>query len=162
MVCAMSLFRNRHIIVALLVAPLLALGAWFAADYLFGERPQAAVPGQSYPLVELPGCRYAGGACALKNADFELRVELDTDAGGVAVLRIESDFSLDGVVAALVSADAGGREPSALQRAEPGGRSWAIELAHAPTADDRLRIVASAGGADYFGEASARFVQPAE
>jgi hypothetical protein len=158
----MSLFRNRHIIIALVVAPILAVVAWLSVDYLFGERPQAAVSGQSYPLVEMPGCRYGGGACGLKNADFELLVTLETGTEGAAVLQVDSAFPLDGVVAALVSAEAGEREPGGLRRVEPGGRSWAIDLAQPPAAEDRLRIVASAEGAKYFGEVSTRFVQPPE
>jgi len=154
----MNVLKNRHVVVAALVAPLLALMAYFGVDYLFGERPHAAVPGQSYPLVEKPGCRYAGGACGLKNADFELQVRFLPGADGRAVLRVESVFPLDGVVAALVSpVNAGEDAPRGLRHAEPGGRSWLIETDRPRAGQDRLRIVASAGGAQYFGEVSTAF-----
>jgi len=158
----MSMFRNRHIIVAMLVAPVLALGAWFGVDYLFGERPAAAVAGRSYPLVEMPGCRYAGGACGLRNADFELGISLGPAAPGRVALQVDSAFPLDGVVAALVSSDGREREPRPLRRAEPGGLSWTIELQAPRAGEDRLRIAASAAGAQYFGEVATRFVQDEE
>jgi hypothetical protein len=153
----MKLFRNRHIIVAVLVAPVLALGAWFAVDRLFGERPEAAVAGRSYPLVEMPGCRYAGGACELQNADFELGIRFRPGKPGRVVLQIDSAFALDGVVAALVSPDGREREPRPLRRAEPSGHSWVIEVPGPSAGRDRLRIAASAAGAQYFGEVATRF-----
>lgn len=158
----MSLFRNRHIIVALLVAPLLALVAWFGADYLYGERPEAAVAGRSYPLVEMPGCRYAGGACGLQNADFELGISFRGAAPGRVVLQVDSAFPLDGVVAALVSPNGRERKPRPLRREEPGGLSWTIEIPGPRAGQDRLRIVASAAGAQYFGEVATQFAQDEE
>jgi hypothetical protein len=155
----MSVFRNRHIIVALIVAPILALVAWFGVDHLFGERPQAAVAGRSYPLAEQPGCRWAGGACGLKNADFELRIGFTEAVPGGVVLQVDSAFPLDGVVAALVSADGAEREPRPLRRAEPDGLTWTVKLQHPHVGQDRLRIAATAAGVQYFGEVATRFAQ---
>ena len=155
----MSLLKNRHIIVAMLVAPVLALVAWFGADYLIGERPQPAVAGQNYPLVELPGCRYAGGDCGLKNADFELHVALLPAAPGMVTLQVDAAFPLDGVVVALVSPDGVEREPRPMRRAEPGGLSWTVEMQRPRAGRERLRIAASAAGSQYFGEVATRFAQ---
>lgn len=155
----MSLFRNRHIIVALIIAPILALVAWFSADYLFGEKPQAAVAGHSYPLAELPGCRYAGGACGLKNADFELQLALLPLTPDASALQVNSAVPLNGIVAALVSADGLEQEPRPLRRADPSGRSWTVELQRPEAGRDRMRIAATAAGAEYFGEVATRFAQ---
>ena len=70
----MSTFKNKHLVVAMLVAPILAILAWYAIDVLVGEKPRPAEEGQSYPLAEKPNCRYGSGACGLKNADFELQL----------------------------------------------------------------------------------------
>ena len=75
---------------------MLALIAWFAVDHLVGERPQAARAGASYPLVEMPGCRYAGGDCELKNEDFMLSIDVIETADGNGVLTLESAFALEG------------------------------------------------------------------
>jgi hypothetical protein len=156
----MSFLTNRHTVIAMLVAPVLAIGAYYAIDILYGERPQSAVPGQDYPLAEKPGCRYAGGECALKNADFEVQISFRPGTDGRAALWLESAHPLDGVVAALVTPEAGEVEPQALRRAAPDGRSWIIETPQ-PRADlDRVRIVASAAGARYFGEVGTTFTAP--
>ena len=155
----MSILKNRHIVVAMLVAPVLALVAWFGADYLIGERPQAAIVGQSYPLAEMPGCRYAGGACGLKNEDFELQIAFIPAAPTRVTLQVESAFPLDGIVVALVSPNGAENEPRPLRRAEPGGRSWTIDLQRPQPDRDRLRIAASAAGSEYFGEVATRFAQ---
>lgn len=157
--CAMSLFRNRHIVIAMVVAPVLAIGAWFGVDYLFGERPQAAMPGHSYPLLETPGCRYAGGDCGLKNADFELAIDFAPGPAQGIRLEVESAVPLDGVVAALVSPDGAEQDPRPLRPVGPGARSWTMALRGARPGHDRLRIVASAGGAQYFGEVVTRFAE---
>jgi hypothetical protein len=156
----MSILKNRHIVVAVLVAPVLALVAWFGADYLIGERPQAAVVGQSYPLAEMPGCRYAGGACALKNEDFELQIAFRPAAPARVILQVDSAFPLDGIVVALVSSNDAEDEPRTLRRAEPGGQSWTIELPRPRPDRDRLRIAVSAAGVQYFGEVATLFAQP--
>ena len=87
----MNVLKNKHVLVAALVAPLLALMAWFAIDLMTGEEPHAAIEGQSYALVELPNCRYDSGRCGLKNNEFRLdisyrrisgdRLALDRDPG---------------------------------------------------------------------------------
>ena len=88
----MSILKNRHVLVASLVAPLLALLAWFAIDFFTSETPHAAVEGQSYALVEKPNCRYDSGLCGLKNNDFELELSYRRISGDedIAALYVES------------------------------------------------------------------------
>ncbi|MGB1440048.1 MAG: hypothetical protein ACPG63_09740, partial [Luminiphilus sp.] len=64
--------NNRHVVTALLVAPLLAVLAWFLVGGIAGqpeEQPAPAEAGNSYPMIERPGCRYPGGDCGLSNED---------------------------------------------------------------------------------------------
>ncbi|MGY0646152.1 MAG: hypothetical protein ACW7DN_16410, partial [Paraglaciecola chathamensis] len=61
------MFKNKHIITALIVTPLLAIAGYFATDYIVSERPQQAQQGGQYQLAALPNCRYASGKCGLKN-----------------------------------------------------------------------------------------------
>ena len=71
------MFTNKHIIVALLVTPVLAVLAWFAVGAFVGEKPQQAAPGQSYPLVERSNCRYDSGQCDLHNEDLQLSITFE-------------------------------------------------------------------------------------
>ena len=114
MVRAMNVLRNRHVLIAALVAPLLALIAYFGAEYLFGERPQAAVEGQSYPLAEMPNCRWESGVCGLANADFEVELRHQPRAGDNVLFRLESVLPLDGVLLGVAHDGAGSTTPQPM------------------------------------------------
>lgn len=148
---------NRHAAVALLVAPVLALLAWLAVGRLAGEAPAPAQPGRSYPLLAQPNCRYASGACDLKNAGFALRMAVGE--GVSPRLRISASHALDQVQVA-VATPGGDPAPTALQRGADG--SWVTRLAARPGAADRIRLVAQAAGSFYYGEAATAFTAPPE
>ena len=71
----MSILTNRHFVIALIVAPILAIIAWFAVDKLVAPPPVAAQPGQSFKLIAKPNCRYDSGQCELVNGDVRVKLE---------------------------------------------------------------------------------------
>lgn len=156
---AIEAFRNRHVVIALLVTPLLAVGAWFAVGYwVAGDAltPQPAAAGASYPLVERSGCRYAGGVCVLANGDLELEVSLLDSS---ALLSVKASVPLDGVWVG-----SGGSDPAPPIAGVHGGEGihWQVSLRSTPAAGDRLRVVVQRDGSRFFGEMSLRFLQPAD
>lgn len=153
----MSVLRNRHVLVAALIAPVLALMAYFAIDHFLGETPQAAVEGQSYPLAETPGCRWESGACGLKNNDFELGMVYERLGGDLLRLDLESAFPLEGVMLAVVMSESGEAPPVPMQAVGPGGFRWMLEVRVPNPETDRIRLAASSGGVVYFGDVSTRF-----
>ena len=80
--------------IALLVAPMLAIIAWFAVDYFVAERPQAASPGESYPLVARPNCRRLSDACELANADLTLTLVVTRASATGATVELTSVLPL--------------------------------------------------------------------
>lgn len=166
--------KSRHVIVALLVAPLLAVFAWFSVGWIAGDTSEAAKPvqaGADYPLIERSGCRYAGGECRLENTDVKWVVTVDDNH----VVTIQSAIPLDSLVVGLRSqpsvppvaaAAAGEGVGSSAGLAGDGqianDKVWLVRLAGAPDSSDALRLVATAGGARYYGEASLTFTDPAE
>lgn len=96
----MSVFTNKHVVVALLVAPVLAVGAWYAVGLIGAETPHKAVPGQSYPLVAKSNCRYASGQCSLGNGDIEFELIADKSDSAVKV-KIVSNQSVSRVMMGL-------------------------------------------------------------
>jgi hypothetical protein len=96
----MSVFTNKHVVVALLVAPVLAIGAWYAVGLIGAETPQRAVPGQSYPLVAKSNCRYASGQCSLENGDIEFHITPVTSNDTLS-LKITSNQSSGRVMLGL-------------------------------------------------------------
>lgn len=161
------MFTNRHVIVALLVAPVMAILAWFAVGQLIGERAAPAQAGQSYPLLAQSNCRYASGSCELKNAELWLRLE--AESGAAPQLRLTASHSLDGVKLA-VAASAEGRtaggdstaSPRALDPRGDDGRTWVLPLPGDLPADAQLQLVARAAGALYFAETGTAFAAPRE
>ena len=153
----LKLLTNKHVIIALIVAPLLAVLAWVAIGQLAGEKPRPATPGRDYPLVEQSNCRYESALCELRNEDFVLQLALDTDSDLVIVLR--SSHPLDGVLMAVGAPEAD-LPPETMQAADGGGREWYLLLGRMPGPQERIRLVATAAGSAYFAEASTRFMQP--
>lgn len=146
------MFTNRHLVVALLVAPVLALLAWFAVGQFGGEEAAPAQPGQSYPLVEQPNCRYASGACDLKNAELSLRLTLSD--GASPRLRVTASHGLERIQLAVAAPGSEAR-PTALAQAADG--SWFLRLPVAPDPGERIRLVAQAAGSFYYGDAATAF-----
>lgn len=153
----MNILKNKHVLVASLVAPILAILAYFAMDYLFSDPPQAAVEGQSYPLVEKPNCRYDSGFCGLKNNDFELEMSYSRLGGNRLLLSLKSEFPLEGVMAAVVKSETQESPPLPMKAEAGDGLAWSMELMVSDPETDRIRVVASAGGSLYFGDVSTRF-----
>jgi len=148
-------------LVAALIAPVLALMSYFAMDYLFGERPQTAREGESYPLAERSNCRYASGACGLRNADFALDLTADAEGADGLVLRLVSAFPLDGVKVALAPSGNDPSSPRDMQPEDEQRLNWMTELPRPDPERDRLHLVASAGGTLYFGDVAMRWMAPA-
>ena len=156
----MNVLRNRHVLVAALVAPVLALIAYFASDYFFGETPQVAVEGQSYPLVEKPSCRWESGYCGLKNNEFELDLQV-REVDGETLLLLESVFALEGVMLSVGREEAEGAPPAPMQAADEEGRRWSLPLFVPAPGQDRIRLVAAADGSLYYGDVSTEFMRSA-
>ena len=150
-------FTNKHVVIAMIVAPLLAVMAWFGAGQFAGEKPEAAVPGQSYPLVEKSNCRYPSGACDMENEDFRLRLVAAQD--GSSALVLTSTHPLDGVVAGIGMPEQE-TQPTAMRALDGQGLTWRLELASTPAPEQRIRLVAMAGGSSYFADVSTAFLQP--
>ena len=153
----MSALKNNHLLIAMLMAPVLALFAYYGVNALVGETPHAAEAGQSYQLVEKPNCRHSGGICGLKNGDFELTLSFEWLDNGRMLLRLESVHLLDGVLVALVENDAGEKSPVDMRPLGDDGLSWSLDLAHPDPERHRLYLVASANQALYFGDVAMKF-----
>ncbi len=151
------MFKNKHVIIALLVAPMLAIMAWFAVDYFVAERPQAAAPGESYPLVARPNCRRLSEACELSNADLKLTlVVTSADASGAAVMLM-SEYPLEQAAVGLVNDGADEGAPVVLEPTRPGPRVWRGNVSGRIDADTSMRVLVRANEATFYGEVPVTF-----
>jgi len=156
----LNILKNKHVLTASLVAPVLAVLAYFAVSALVGETPHAAEEGQSYQLVEKPNCRYNSGSCGLKNSDFELVLSTEKLSGDRIRLLLKSVFPLEGVKVALIENDAGEKQPVDMRPTGNDGLVWSIDLARPDPERHRLLLVASANRSLYYGDAAMKFTAP--
>jgi hypothetical protein len=156
----MKILKNKHVLTAALVAPLLALMSYFAIDFFMGEPPHAAEEGQSYKLVEKPNCRYNSGQCGLKNVDFELGLSPEWSSDDQLVLTLQSEIPLDGVVIALVQNEADDKLPVDMLRSGDDGLVWTVNMGRANPEQDRLRLVAAANQSLWYGDVALKFALP--
>lgn len=154
------MFTNKHVIIAMIVAPILAILAWIAVGQFTGEEATPARPGQSYPLVENSNCRYPSGACDLQNEDFRLRLTLEEGPGGPQMV-LSASHPLEGVVMSVALPDSK-QLPSGMRASDDRGVEWRTGLDAVPAPAERIRLVARAAGSSYFGDASTTFLQPGD
>jgi hypothetical protein len=145
------MWKNKHFVIALLVAPVLALIAYFGVDAMVSEKPHAAVEGASYPLRVESNCRYPSGECELTNGDVKLRLTLASDTRW----SIESEIALRGALISTALRDT----PVAFTAADEARRQWSAPVDRdALTRGNPLRLVVAAGDSQYFAEIPVVFV----
>ena len=154
------MWKNKHVVVAMLVAPLLAILAWYGVDSIVAERAESAKPGELYPLVARSNCRYESGQCDLINNEFKLVIRAVEGPPGKTTLALESEFSLANARLSLVSGDT-----EVLATVVPGRPSdipaqWIVTIASSATPAAILRVGVSVQQSIYFAEVPVVFLQP--
>lgn len=153
----MNIFKNKNIVIATLMAPVLALISYFAVNALVSETPHAAEAGQSYELIEKPNCRRNSGNCGLKNGDFELKLSYEWLDGDRMLLKLRSVHRLNGVLVALVETDADEKQPVEMRPIGDDGLMWSLDMARPDPERHRLRLAASSNQSLYFGDVATKF-----
>ena len=152
------MFKNKHVVVAMLVAPVLSILAWLAVDYFVGERPHAAKPGDAYLLVAKSNCRYDSGQCDLANEDFEISLRATRIGAARMTLEALSKFPLQQSTIGLVES---GIEDSPLPMTEmdTSAKRWAATLSRPESEEATLRVAVLAQGVTYYAEVPVTFLQ---
>ena len=155
------MFTNKHVVVAMLVAPVLAIMAWFAIDYFVAERPHAAKEGAAYTLIAKSNCRYDSGTCDLENSDFKLSIRPMSITADSVQLEMTSAFPLQGATLGLVD-DGVAAAPSPMAATNEEGRHWTTRI-DAPAGDNStIRVAATAQGSTWYAEVPTVFLYPTE
>jgi hypothetical protein len=157
----MAMWKNKHVIVAMIVAPILSILAWYAVGFLIGEKPQAAESGETYKLVARSNCRYASGACDLHNADFKLSIRPEMLAASSVSLVMTSSHALQSAAMGLVENESA-PAPAPMTRTDEGGLEWQGLLPRPSSDDATIRIAVTAGGSAWYAEVPVVFLEPAD
>ena len=150
---------NKHIALALLVAPLLSLIAWFAVGHINREQAAHAIAGQAYVLIAASNCRWPSGQCDLENNDFRVTISADSDTS----LLLTSRHALDGVVVSSTSGtEADAQQPISLVREDHTGHRWRWHRAPQTLGGSPIRLVAQVAGTQFYGETGTAFLVDSE
>ena len=145
----------------MLVAPVLAILAWFAIDYFLAERPHAAQPGAAYKLIAKSNCRYDSGQCDLENGDFKLTLLPGEVTSANLTLIMKSRFPLQQATIGYID-DESQSTPSKMASTNPDATEWTATLALPAGKTSMLGIAMSAQDSSYFGEIPLAFLKLAD
>ncbi|WP_162063543.1 hypothetical protein [Vibrio taketomensis] len=153
------MFKNKHIIIALLVAPILSIIAYFGTDLALSEKPHAAKEGQSYKLLSKSNCRYTSGICDMENGEFKIKFRSENLTNNKLELSLTSAFPLEGIKVALVDDPEQSAKPLDMQSNSKDGKNWSINLPAPASEESWLRVAAQADGVVYYGDTQTAFVK---
>ena len=153
----MNILKNKHMILAMFVAPVLAIIAYFSVDHFVSEKPQAAQQGNTYKLAARSNCRYQSGACTLKNGDIEVQLVATRVSNGDVELSMHSDMPIQNVIISYVS-DSYASEPTQMEVLSGEMKDWVTVVRLAEPAKSQLRLALNISGAIYYAETTAVFV----
>jgi len=156
------MWKNKHVIIALIVAPILSVLAWFAVGAIVGEQAKVAEPGTAYPLVARSNCRWASGECELHNNDLEMTI-LPLELGAQYTrLSLDSEYALAQATFALL---VNGREVAAPAEHDTSPDAPAQMTVTIPAFADpeaTLRVAVTVQDSLYFAEVPVVFMRPEE
>ncbi|HHF0508252.1 TPA: hypothetical protein ACPHTW_001761 [Vibrio antiquarius] len=153
------MFKNKHLILALLIAPILSLIAYFGTDMALSEKPHAAQEGETYKLASKSNCRYTSGLCNMENGDFKVKFRSEQLTQNGLELSLNAAYPLEGVKVSIVNNEEKNAQPIDMKPADQAGKSWYITLPRPASAESWLRVVIQSGGTLYYGETQTAFVK---
>jgi hypothetical protein len=153
------MWKNKHLVVAMIVAPILSILAWYAVGHLVGEKPQAAEEGKLYKLVARSNCRYESGSCDLHNADFQLTIQPEMLTASSVALTMTSSHGLQSAVLSLVEGDSAANRPAPMTATDDNGMTWQGLLPRPSSPDAQIRVAVTAQGATWYAEVPVIFLE---
>ena len=153
------MFKNKHVVVAMIVAPLLSLGAYFATDFLVSEKPHKARAGESYELIAQSNCRYSSGRCDLENGNFKVSLFSEKFSDGGMRITLQSSHALEGIKVALVNdvSEADIVKPQEMSVFNGNTQHWQADIKGPISKKGRIRLVVAANSGYYFADTGIDF-----
>lgn len=153
----MNFLKNKHLVLAMFVAPVLAIIAYFAVDHVVSEKPHLAQQGSSYKLAAKSNCRYQSGQCTLQNADVEVNVSVKRITESLIELTLQSNMPVQNVLASFVGSSTT-EEPVVLQSFVPEKNVWSGTFDVVDPEKSNLRLALEVSGSVFYAETPAVFI----
>ena len=144
-------------ILAMFVAPVLAIIAYFSVDYLVSEKPKTAMQGSSYKLAAKSNCRYQSGTCTLKNGDIEVRIGARRVTDKEVELTVFSEMQIQKVIISYVTDDIVS-QPEQMNAVTAEAKNWQLRLHLDDPEKTKLRLALNISDSTYYAETTAVFV----
>lgn len=151
-----GLMGNRHLVIALMVTPLLAMAGWWASGLFADHEPVPAQKGSVYPLLEKSNCRYASGRCLLENVDFTIALTYGFGSDGHFLIA-QASHPLSNILLAVAEDEQSA--PQAMERRDTERQEWRLALDGRPSAAARIRLVARNADVTWYGDAATHFIE---
>ena len=153
----MNILKNKQVILAMFVAPVLAIIAYFATDYVVSEKPRQAQQGNSYKLAAKSNCRYQSGQCTLYNGDVEVNVRAERINGSLIELSLYANMPLQNVLVSSVVATEE-TDPVVMQPAVSEENTGRAKIDIFDVEKSALRLVLELSGLLFYAETPAVFI----
>ena len=168
----MGFLKNKHLILAMFVAPLLAVIAYFAVDQVVSEKPHAALDGESYQLIAKSNCRYKSGLCTLENGDIEVKLRVEIIENSRAEVFLSSEFPVQNALITFVddsdyetishesiSDESINHEPKLMVASAEHSDTWTTVFDSVPTEKSTMRLALKISDTLYYAETTAIFIE---
>ena len=152
----MSFFKNKHVITAMIVAPILAIGTYFLVDLAVKEPPHKAQAGAAYKLIAKSNCRFSSGACDLENGDFKSTITI-INHNSEQTLVLTSVNALQQASVGFVTSTGVETAPITLIASDASGKKWVSAIDVLADKTTIMRVALSAHDAHYFAETTMGF-----
>ncbi len=153
----MNILKNKHVVLAMFVAPVLAIIAYFATDHIVSEKPHLVQQGQNYKLAAKSNCRYPSGQCTLRNGDIEVSVRIERMTASAIKLILQSNIPVQHALASFVD-DNNEPQPTTLYRSAEDENTWNGEFKLVDAENSTLRLVLDISNSIFYAETPAVFI----
>ncbi len=152
------MFKSKHTIIALLIAPVLAVIAYFGTDMAISEKPHAAQEGESYKLASKSNCRYTSGLCNMENGEFKVQFRSESQTDSQLNLSLNTEIPLEGIKISLSDDPKEFSSPIDMERVDEQGLAWQVSLPSPQSEESVIRVVISADNTLYYGATGIDFI----
>ena len=153
----MNFLKNKHVILAMFIAPVLAIIAYFATDHIVSEKPQQLQQGKSYKLAARPNCRYPSGQCTLHNGDIEVSVRIERVSDAAFKLVLISNTQIQHALASFAN-DSAEPQPTTLYPSAVEQATWNAEFRQARLENSTMRLALEISDSVFYAETETVFI----
>jgi len=135
---------NRHVKLAIILAPLLAIGGYILAGIYLDDKIDTQ-PGVDRPLTLQPDCHLLTGICELLHREIAVNIAIE-EKDGRQLFYLSSSTPIQGVLAAF------GDNPPLPMHSRGDTKKWVLEPRRPVIPGNQVKLAISGGKNRYFAE----------